>query len=137
MKEDSREAAGWYARGSAQGDGLATAKLIVLNEEVRGLAKDSPEIKKLREKVRQQLGDNADKALTWAAVRMVEGTWRLPIQAGSVRYLLTLTLSADGTGQFYLFHPTKDDETEGQREVRGLTYKVERRREGPALVLEV
>ena len=113
VKEDPREAAGWYARGSARGDGLATAKLIVLNEEVRGLAKDSREIKQFREKVRQHLGDNADKALTWAAVRMVKGTWRFPIKAGAGRYLLTLTLSADGTGQFYLFHPTKDDETEG------------------------
>ena len=137
IKADPKEAAKWYGQASERGLTQATANLVALNEDVRGLASDSEEQKPLRERLKKQAGDNADRALAQARARVVAGTtWRREVKTKDDRYIVTLSLSSDGTGQLYLLRPTKPDDTEGTLKVRGLAYTVERTPEGVTLVLD-
>jgi hypothetical protein len=136
VKADPKEAAKWYGRASEQGLVQATARLVALNEDVRGLASDSAEVKPLRERLKKQAGDDSDKALAEARRRIVTGTWRREVKSGNERYVLTLTLSADGTGQLYLLRSTKADNSEGSFKLRGLAYTVERTAEGVTVSLD-
>ena len=130
VKADLKEAAKWYGRASELGITQATARLVALHEDGRGLASDSAEVKPLRERLKKQAGDEADKALAEARRRIVTGTWRREVKSGTERYVVTLTLSADGTGQLYLLRATKADNSEGSFKLRGLAYTVERTTEG-------
>ncbi len=136
VKADPKEAAKWYGRASEQGLLQATARLVAFNEDGRGLASDSAEGKPLRERLKKQAGDDADKALAEARRRIVTGTWRREVMSGKERYVLTLTLSADGTGQLYLLRATKADNSEGSFKLRGLAYTVERTTEGVTVNLD-
>jgi hypothetical protein len=137
VKADPKEAAKWYARASEQGLTQSTANLVALNEDVRGLASDSAEQKPLRERLKEQAGKDVDKALARARARVVAGTtWRRAVKIKDQRYVLTLSLSADGTGQLYLLASSKPDDTEGSLKIRGLAYSVERKPKEITLVLE-
>lgn len=136
VKEDAKEAAKWYRRASNLGDGWAAANLAILYQEGIGVNKDPDEAKRLRQQVEKRLGKDAEHVIRWSALRMVVGTWQLRAKVGDKRYVLTLTLSPDSKGQFYLFQPTKADDSQGALKVGGLSYKIERRPGAITLVLE-
>jgi TPR repeat protein len=136
VKEDAKEAARWFRRASDLGNGLATAKLIVLYEEGRGVEKNPDELKRLRERAQKQLGEEAEKVIRWAAVRVIAGTWRIQVKEGRERYIVTLTLNPGGKGQLYLFRPMNDEDTKGRLRVLGLRYTIERHPAGSVVLLK-